>query len=98
MKKEKGFIHMILIVVVALIVVGAGVYYLFTLKRNAGSAMPVNNDIASQYQVDYQEGATNAPSVNSGNDLDKVMAQLDGTDLNQIDKQLDSISADVSGF
>jgi len=89
---------MILLAVIALIIVGAGAYYYFAVGKNAGSAMPVSNIVSGEYQADYQEGATNAPVVSSGSDLDKVMAELDGTDLNQIDKQLDSISADASSF
>jgi len=60
--------------------------------------MPVNAGIAAEYQADYQEGAANAPSIKSGADLDRATSDLDGTDLGQIDKELNSLSADSSSF
>ena len=98
MKKQKGFIQIVLLAVAALIVVGAGAYYYFTVKKNVGSEMPVNTGIASEYQADYQAGAQNAPSIKSSADLDKAAADLDGADLNQIDKELDLLRADSSSF
>ena len=98
MKKQKGFVPIILLAIVVLIVVGAGAYYYFTSRKNVGSEMPTNTGIAAEYQVDYQAGATNAPTIKGGADLDKAMADLDNTDLNQIDKDLNALSADSSSF
>jgi len=98
MKKQKGFIQIILLAVIVLVVVGAGAYYLFTSKKNVGNEMPVNTGISAEFQGDYQMGATNAPSIKGGADLDKAMADLDNADLNQIDKELNALSADSSSF
>ena len=98
MKKQKGFIQIVLLAVVVLIVVGAGAYYYFTSRKNIGSEMPVNTGIASEYQADYQQGATNAPAIKGGADLDKAISDLDSADLNQIDKELNSLSADSLSF
>jgi flagellar basal body-associated protein FliL len=96
MKKQKGFIQIILIVLVALILAGVGAVYYFANKPSA--LIPENTSIASEYQADYLQGAQGATSIKRGADLNKASSELDSADLTQIDKDLNALSADSSSF
>lgn len=48
--------------------------------------------------IPTQQVQNSYPSINSSNDLDKAAIELDKTDLNGIDKELNGLSTDSSGF
>lgn len=96
MQKQNGFIQTLLLALVLFIIAGVGSYYYFTNKKI--TSVPTNTSIVAEYQTDYKEAAKNAPTVISASDLKNVSASLDSTDLNQIDSELNLLSADSSTF
>lgn len=94
MQKQKGFIQILLLALVLLVIFGVGGYYFVTSREKA--SVPVNTNIVPEYQTDYQKAANNAPVIVSASDLNTVSADLDATDLDQIDTELKSLSAEAS--
>lgn len=86
---QKG--NALLIVLIIVIVLIAAWYFLFFNK----SGLP-----SSIYQTIYPTGtATPGPAgYNNVKDLDNASAQLDGTNLNQMDPGLNQVAADSSSF
>jgi flagellar basal body-associated protein FliL len=96
MQKQKGFIQIILPVLVLLIIAGFGAYYYFVIKP--GKILPVNTSVATEYQADYKKAAADVSSVSNASDINTVSKDLDGTDINQIDTELESLSLDALSF
>jgi flagellar basal body-associated protein FliL len=92
---RQGFIQIILPVLVLLIIAGVGVYYYFVVKPGR---ILTNTGIVPQYQQDYQQSANSVATVKSGADLNTVSADLDSSDLTQIDTELNSLSLDAVSF
>jgi len=94
MQKQKGFIQILLLALILLVVFGVGGYYYVTNREK--TSVPVNTNIVSEYQTDYQKAANDAPTIVSASDLNTVSADLDATDLDQIDTELKNLAADSS--
>ena len=96
-KTGAGFIPIILLVIALFGAVAIGTYYYYFANRQSAT-IPVNTSITLEFQADYQQAAKNVPSVKNVGDLNAVSADLDSTDITQIDKELNGLSADSSSF
>jgi len=96
MKNQKGFLQLIIILVVAaaLVVMGYAV-----LNKNKLNKTPVAQaTVPPQYQAQYNEGRQEAPSVKTKSDLDVAAKSLDDTDTTEINTMLNQLNSASSGF
>ena len=80
---QKGFVPVLVIIVVA--VLAAAGYFMFVQKEKL-------------FKSPNQEISQSVGQIDNNSGLDTASNDLDGTDMNQFDSQLDQISSDASSF
>lgn len=85
--KQKGFSPAAVIAAVGAAVV---IVVLFLLTQKGGLFTPEGTET--------QQTTQNAPAIQNVDDLDTTTSELDSTNLDEVDKELDQISADASEF
>lgn len=86
-RKQNGFISMPLIIAIGVIVV----IVIFFLLTGKGS-VPVPEKIVTP-QI-----TQNVPAIQDTSGLNTAATELDNTDLNAVDKELDQLDAETSTF
>lgn len=88
-KNQTGNAALIAIIIIVILIAG---WYFFIYNK---AAIP-----SSIYQTIYPTGtSTPAPvGYQNSSDLDQASAQLDGTNLNQMDTGINQVAADSSSF
>lgn len=99
MKNEQGLIQILLVIgiVAALGVIG---YTIYSQKVNSLSQTGVYNPqtLPTSYKATSQESGQVIAPVNNNEDLNSVSANLDTTDITQIDSELGALDSASSGF
>ena len=94
MRKQRGFVQILLIagIAVAFAVIGYVFYRQGLVNKIASIPVP------GAYQAQYTQGQASAPQVQSGSDLNKASASLDSADTTRIDTELNALNQASSGF
>lgn len=99
MKNQKGFMAVLLILVVVAILAVAG-FALYTQKKSSltqgGSYNPAA--VPTQYQGQYQQSGQAVTPIKNANDLNSASTSLDSTDTTQLDTQLNQLNTSGSSF
>lgn len=91
---KKGFSPVLIVVILAvLVLLGITVYFL--VIRQPGSSTP-SYSLPTTQQTPTQTEAV--PTVKSAQDLNTVVNDLDKTNLDSMDSQLNQNAADAAGF
>ncbi len=87
MKRNTGFAHIILIVMFVIVALGVVGYYAMSQKGMMGT-----------YKSDSQSTVTPMPSLSPANDAATIQKEFDQTELESVDTEFSSISAQVKGL
>ncbi|MBP7118813.1 hypothetical protein KBA63_01895 [Candidatus Woesebacteria bacterium] len=85
MKRNTGFAHIILIVMFVVVALGVVGYYAMSQKGMMGT-----------YQT--ESTVTPMPSLSPANDVTTIQKEFDQTELESVDTEFSSISAQVKGL
>ena len=94
---QKGFIQIILIVLLALAIAGVGVFY-FLQQKYDSALNPPSGSVASQYQQQYQQAVQGVSRINDNSGLNAAASSLDSTDPSQLNIQVNQVNSDASSF
>ena len=86
-REQKGFISTLLIITIGVVVVII-VLFLSTGKGN----------VPAPGKTDTLQTTQNVPAIQDTSGLDTATSELDNTDLNAVDKELDQLDAETSTF
>ncbi len=87
MKRNNGFAHIILIVMFVVIALGVVGYYAMSRKGMKETS-----------QTNSQSSVTPMPSLSPANDAATIQKEFDQTELESVDTEFSSISAQVKGL
>lgn len=98
-ENNQGISSSLILIVLALIVLGAGVYYVITQMGNAQVAQPTPTQYAAPTQYPIPSSTPAGSAINNVSDLDKTTQELNSPNPDtQMNADLNGLNTDSAGL